>query len=175
MLWKNFCLRNNDSNPKSAPLRETGAEVTALFEEILNDHFLLRVKVTGRSMRPFLKGGETLVIRKVKSSSLKKGDLILFKNAYDVLVIHRIVRKRMDSADLCCFETKGDALMSFDQPVSGKDVLGKVCRTEGTHSFNMESRLWGVINYLIATHHLIRSRTFFFMSGSYKALLRCRL
>jgi signal peptidase I len=150
------------------------AEALALFGDILRKGLLLRVKVTGRSMRPFLRGGEILVIRKVETSSLRKGDLIFFRNRYNIPVVHRIIRKKIDSAKSVCFETKGDALMSFDEPVSGRDILGKVCRAEGARSLDRESKLWRAMNYLLATLHLIRSKSVLFMSATSEAMLRCR-
>ena len=60
-------------------------ETVAFFEDILNRGLILRVKVTGRSMLPFLAGGEILTIQKVPSFSLQIGDLIFSRPAKDFL------------------------------------------------------------------------------------------
>lgn len=132
-----------------------------LFEDILNTGSSLRIKVTGKSMAPFLKGNEILSIRKVPASSLKKGDLILFKTPQDTPIIHRIIKKDENTS---FFRTKGDALFMPDRPVNQNDVLGKVCRIEETSflpwakSINMESFYWKKVNFSIAMLHLIKTK-----------------
>jgi signal peptidase I len=136
-------------------------EIT-LFEEILKSGLNLRVKVTGQSMAPFLRGGEILTIKKEPLHALRKGDLILFKNSQGAPLLHRIIQKRMSSDDKITFRTKGDALIAFDEPVQYDRVLGKVCRIEKTNStpkskcINMESRKWRMINSIIAQTSVIK-------------------
>jgi signal peptidase I len=133
-----------------------------LFEDILNDEINLRVKVTGRSMTPFLRGGEILTIKKASLASLKKGDLIFFKDRNGSPVLHRIIKRSTISV-----QTKGDALMAFDEPICANDVLGKVCVVEKANpdsklkSINMESFMWRTINYLIALFNSVRTKTYF--------------
>ena len=173
MFWRNSCRHSNSSDLRPAPFRGTSAEVAALFEEILREDSLLRVKATGRSMRPFLRGGEVLIIRKTVVSSLRRGDLILFKNRQGVPVIHRIVRKMRGNDGAIAFETKGDAQLSLDEPVGGSEILGKVCRIEGARSLDMEAGVWRGVNYMLAIVHLMRS-VLYFAFGSSRALLRLR-
>ena len=61
------------------------AELSDLFADILNKGLNLRLKVTGRSMQPFLRGGETVTIKKVPCSELRRGDLIFFDSPQGVL------------------------------------------------------------------------------------------
>ena len=166
MFWRNSCRRSDLYTPESAPSGGTGIEVAELFEEILDDDSLLRVKVTGRSMRPFLRGGETLTIRRAAVSSLRRGDLILFKNRQGLPVVHRIVRKIRGHDGAILFETKGDALLTTDGPVDGGDILGRVCRIEGTRSLDMDAAGWRCLNYLLAVINLLRSRTYFALGFS---------
>ncbi len=101
-----------------------------LCEEILAAGSGIRMKVTGRSMTPFLEGNETVSIRKVPASSLRRGDLILFKTRQDTLVLHRIIKKIFVDKNTLFFQTKGDALKAADDPVHQSAVLGKVCGIE---------------------------------------------
>ena len=48
-------------------------DILRLFEDILQNGTDLRVRVTGRSMMPFLKGGEVLTIRQTPSLLFEKG------------------------------------------------------------------------------------------------------
>lgn len=144
-----------------------------LYEDILRSGISLRLQVTGRSMSPFLVGGEFLTIKKVPCSSLKIGDLIFFKIPDGSPLLHRIVKKQSKN-NMYIFQTKGDALLGIDVPVCESDVLGKVCRIEKIVSddkkehIDMESRFRKSINYLLATISLARSKT-------YNAAQRCRL
>jgi len=137
-------------------------EIT-LFEDILERGSSLRVKVTGRSMAPFLCGGEIVTIKKEPPDALQKGDLIFFKNSQGTLLLHRIIQKRESSDNKITFRTKGDALIAFDEPVQYHGVLGKVSRIEKTNfgseskTINMESFHWQIINAIIARVSLLKS------------------
>lgn len=102
----------------------------ALFEEMLGRGNCLRVRVTGRSMQPFLEDQEIISVKKVPASSLRMGDLILFKTRQDTLVLHRIIKKICVDKNNVFFQTKGDALRAADEPVHQNAVLGKVCGIE---------------------------------------------
>ena len=140
-------------------------EIT-LFEEILESGLNLRVKVTGRSMAPFLRGGEILTIKKAPLHALRKGDLIFFKNSRGAPLLHRIVQKLKSSDEKITFRTKGDAVVAFDEPVQYHKILGKVCWIEKSNSsasskyIDMESRKWQMINAVIA--RLSVSRSYFY-------------
>lgn len=135
-----------------------------LYEDILNSGSCLRMKVTGRSMSPFLRGEEILTIKKVPGSSLHNGDLIFFKTRYGSLLLHRIIRKQYK--DMLIFQTKGDATVIPDEPVSERGVLGKVYKIEKilssgrTKHIDMESPLWKTINYLLAIISFLQSRMY---------------
>jgi len=140
-------------------------ETSALFEDILHKGLHLRCKATGKSMSSFLRGGETLTIKKVPSQSLKRGDLIFFRDRNGSLILHRIIKKSMKDNTII-FQTKGDALIAFDEPVHENEVLGKVCKIERmiaggkTKYIDMESYSWRRINYLIALVNLFRIETY---------------
>lgn len=128
------------------------SETAALLEDILNKELYLRVKVTGRSMSPFLVGGEFLTIKKVPCSSLQTGDLIFFKIQDGSPLLHRIVKKR-SRGDMFVFQTKGDAMSTMDEPVRDRDILGKVCRIERSNSgkhVDMETPAWKAMNFSLA-------------------------
>jgi signal peptidase I len=155
-------FQNKKADSISSP-ELIGPEKIMLFEDILNGGLTLRVKVTGESMAAVLRGGEILTIKKAPSSSLHIGDLIFFKTLYGIPLLHRVVRKQRDK-DMFIFQTKGDALITMDQPVTEHNILGKVCRIEKPFSggrikqIEMESSIWKVINYFRAIISLGRSK-----------------
>lgn len=130
-----------------------------LFEDVLKTGSSLRIRVTGRSMVPFLKGGEILTIRRVSYNSLRRGDLILFRSKYDSPVLHRIIRIKPSYDKAYIFHTKGDASRLPDDPVHQNEVMGKVCKVQknsydaGPENIDMESTMWKKINFLIALIH----------------------
>ena len=98
------------------------AEVRGLIESLIESGYDLRVHVTGRSMRPFLKGGEVVTIRPARVEPFGFGHLILARGVGGALVLHRVIGRTMAGAWL----TKGDGLQAPDAPVKAGDVLGVV-------------------------------------------------
>ena len=139
-------------------------EKVGLYEDILEKGISLHVKATGRSMSPYLKGGETLTIRKVQPESLKRGDLIFFKDQSGFPVLHRIVRIQHKGRGQYIFQTKGDGTHTFDDPVLEDALIGKVCKIEpktssnGSKIIDMESFNCRIINYFLARYSLLRSK-----------------
>jgi hypothetical protein len=137
--------REARGTPVGDPLR--------VFRELLAEGLAVRVKATGRSMAPFLKGGETLTIRRVPLDSLGKGDLIYFTRPGGAAKIHRLIKKGTEDG-LPVFFTKGDAVPGCDPAVPACDVLGKVYVIErdrtGRASIDMESLRWKTRNRIIA-------------------------
>lgn len=128
-----------------------------LLEEILSKGCDIRMRVTGRSMTPFLLGGELVTIRRVPASSVRIGDIIFFKTCTGHPVVHRVVRKNQ-----AIFQTKGDALQAMDEPVSQSRLLGKVCLIEkhdaaGSKTIRMDSTGWYAANRMVVTAHYVKS------------------
>ena len=152
-------------------------EALTLFEDILENGLSLRVRVTGLSMTPFLKGGEILTIRKEPHHVMRKGDLIFFKSSRGVPLLHRIIQKRESPDEKLTFLTKGDGLIAFDKPVEYHRVLGKVSRIEKTNSvpgskyIHMESCQWRTINLIIAQINLLKSY-FYYSMFRFKRMIR---
>jgi len=153
-----------DIHPIDISSSPAGADIVAFFEDILRSGISIRVRVTGKSMSPFLEGGETLTIKRVPCHSLRKGDLIFFKTSAEAPVIHRIVGVRREEGKAYSFRTKGDAVRTMDDRVPEKDILGKVCRIEKPSSKNerrsvdMEIPLWKGLNFSLALISLGRSK-----------------
>lgn len=163
---KNLFYNKNSESTLFQGMNERNTVFT-LVKDILDAGLSVRIKATGRSMSPFLKGGEILTIRQVPSDSLRKGDLILFTGRYNSHVLHRLIIKQISLDNTFLFCTKGDALRAFDEPVHENEVLGKVCRIERiiSHDYiehiNLESGLWRKINFLIALISFFKSRLYY--------------
>jgi signal peptidase I len=118
-----------------------------LFADILQQELDLRVKVTGRSMRPFINNGDLVTLRKVSPESLKCGDIIYYTTKNETPVLHRIISKTVLPGNIITFRTKGDALLQKDEPIGADKLLGKAFYVEkslpmfGPFSLNLDSML----------------------------------
>ena len=107
------------------PDSSTTSSLLDLLRELLGQGLSVRVTVTGRSMQPFLQGGESVILRSVRSEALQIGDLIFFVDTGNRPVLHRIVRRKRQKKTIQ-FQTKGDGLVGLDAPIFGSQVLGRV-------------------------------------------------
>lgn len=148
------------------------AELSDLFADVLNRGLGLRVRVTGGSMRPFLRGGEIVTIKKVPCSELRRGDLIFFNSPDGVLVLHRLVRKKLGDGGAHIFQTRGDGLTAFDEEIHESNILGRVLLIERpaqagkTTHINMDSLLYRCVNFSIAAAGFFKAQTYFFLSAA---------
>ncbi len=113
-----------------------------LIREILETGSMLRIKVTGFSMEPFLTSGDIVKMKKVKADTLFPGDLVFFLDRYNTLVLHRLIKKDQSKNGIIQLHTKGDALSGFDEPFKEDHLLAKVFMIEkknSTRQINLES------------------------------------
>jgi signal peptidase I len=147
-------------------INELRSDLLGLFEAVLKTGADMRVRVTGRSMAPFLRGGEVITIKKVHPSDLRKGDIILFKNQYGLPVVHRIVRKIKSNSEMI-LQTKGDSITIPDESIHHADVLGKAIKIEKdsiagkTEILDMESIRWRLLNFSRAVFQVQKSKRYF--------------
>lgn len=157
---------------KKPPVFSERTAINTFFSDILNSGLNLRVKVTGRSMLPFLRGGEIVIIKKVPCAELRIGDLIFFESSQGVLVLHRIVRKKLIDNGAHIFQTRGDGLMALDEEINENSVLGKVLLIERpsqsgkTTHINMNSLFYRCMNFSIAVAGFFKTQTWFFLSAA---------
>ncbi len=149
-----------DAEAKAGVAMPPGAEAFGVFEDILKSGSDLRVRVTGKSMSPFLRGGEIVTIKRADAGSMRLGDLIFFRNTRGSHVLHRVVRKRRREDGLLVVQTKGDAVFFIDHPVACDEVLGRVCMIEKAgragrkRGIDMDSFYWRGVNRFFAAGHL---------------------
>jgi len=146
----------------SYPLLEGVAD--SLFTDILARGNDLRVRVTGASMKPFIKTNDMVVLRKVSAGHLKTGDIILCRPEGSPLTLHRIVRQtsKKGKTGKRILTTKGDGVDACDAPVDETGYLGKVVRVErqtaaGMMTHNMDARPSKVLNYTLGVYYRFKS------------------
>jgi signal peptidase I len=165
MFWKSL-FQNRKTEFENDIININDHDKICLFEDILNKGLFLRVKVTGKSMAPFLNGGEIVSIKKVRPEILHTGDLIFFKNRSGQPILHRIMG-RQKKFNIILFQTKGDAFTAFDEPIPSSNILGRVINIEKPDSagksrtLDMESIFWRIFNHIYATFQIIKSAVYY--------------
>lgn len=164
--------RSSDAHPVAVTAAGLSREMVELIEDILAGGLKLRIRATGKSMTPFLRGCEILTIKKSPDCSLRKGDLIFSRKPGCHPVLHRIIDIQQSGDGRIYCRTKGDALDAADEPVTGAEILGKVCRIEdsaampGLKQIDLESHFWGNANYAYAFFLRVMSRSRSLASGA---------
>ena len=90
------------------------------FEEVLEKEGELFFTNVGYSMYPLIKQRED-ILHIVKTDSVKKGDIILYKSHVDHYVLHRVLKIKKDK-----IIAAGDYNYFKDQPFTFDQVLGKL-------------------------------------------------
>jgi signal peptidase I len=115
----------------------------SLLTDLLAGEVSIRLIVTGRSMRPFLRGGEAVLLRRVRTAEIRRGDLLLFRQNSGGLLLHRVVAIRRRPGLQALIQTQGDALWAPDEPVIESQVLGRVSAvldgTTGAHLLRLDA------------------------------------
>ena len=97
-----------------------------LIKEGLHRSKKILLTVSGKSMEPTIKSGESLEVSRF-FHPVRLGEIYLYENQEGRLCVHRLIRKIKSESNLKCV-FKGDALTLADQPIESSNVLGKVIR-----------------------------------------------
>ena len=117
------------------------------FEEVLEKEGELFFTNVGYSMYPLIRQRED-ILHIVKTTDIKKGDIILYKSEVDHYVLHRILKIKKDKI-ICA----GDYNYFKDQPITFEQVLGKLIsikKKDGKEidlSKDKKARKWWYTNF----------------------------
>lgn len=93
-----------------------------IVQDLLLHKKLVKIKITGNSMYPFLRHGiDSIEIRQVNNEDLKKYDIVLIKKIDNRFVLHRIIS--LDSQNIFIL---GDAQLKTEGPFNYSQVIGVV-------------------------------------------------
>lgn len=87
---------------------------------LLSDGKEVRLKMQGNSMFPTIKSSEFTVIEPIDLTTLKVGQVIVFKDGKR-WVAHRLIQKKNER-----FITQGDSMISPDLPIEKHQLIGTV-------------------------------------------------
>ena len=135
------------------PEKELTTDPTGFLElsqELLERGGRLRFQAHGRSMHPFIKNGDIIVVEPKNGRSVNAGDIIFYHRPDGSPTIHRLV-KIHSGKDRTVLITKGDALGSVDPPVNSEQVLGRVIIIQGNgRTIKLNGWPGGIFGCLIA-------------------------
>jgi signal peptidase I len=83
---------------------------------------MIRLKAAGWSMLPAVWPGDTLVVEQMDCTGVRHGEIVAFSRG-GRFVAHRIVSEKSGQTAV---QTRGDALLEMDSPLSDGDIVGKV-------------------------------------------------
>jgi signal peptidase I len=108
---------------------------TSVGLELLDSDLDVQLTVGGESMYPFILPGNRITVSKVPFETLEIGNVIVFKRGAG-WVAHRIVSVSSEGN----FITKGDSCISFDEPVSNQEFVGRVVEViQGENRLDLNS------------------------------------
>lgn len=100
------------------------AEIT----QVLQKRGWAFLKVSGKSMFPWIRESDIVFLRRARILDIVRGDVVVFERN-GALCVHRVLAIRGNATQMessLSLITKGDATADADSPVSLSDLLGKV-------------------------------------------------
>ena len=116
-------------------------------ESIIRNNINMKVPVTGDSMSPLLRTGDSIYVEPVKAEDLSAGDILVYKTQGN-MVAHRLIRILRSNGKFM-FLTKGDTFSSADSLLKESDLIGRVYAT-GKYGMdlNFKKGIFSMVNRL---------------------------
>ncbi len=104
---------------------------------------------TGRSMSPFLKERDIVVVKNPTADDLSIGDIIVY-HRHGKYIIHRFLGLYRKNPTITYLIAKGDNSFFLDEPITMAQVVGKVISIKrGQQCINLENKLQGLLSLCI--------------------------
>ena len=132
-------LHNNKSE------QTTDSSFTLDIEQLLKQGNVIRIKPQGTSMYPlFVPGRDEACIERTDFSSIKRGDVILYRRDKSILVLHRIWKITGNS-----FYMVGDNQTEIEGPLRADQVRGKLIGViRNGHFIDVHNPLYRILSGL---------------------------
>jgi len=127
-----------------------------LILEQLGNGKTITLRVTGKSMHPLMRQGDSIRLEKCAPGTLAIGDIITFKKD-GIYLTHRVLwtTKKGNRIGLI---TKGDNEINIDPPVSANHILGKVVAIgRANRTLRLRTPSWRFINRLLGVLFLVET------------------
>lgn len=128
------------------------------------------ISVTGRSMLPFIRSGDKLLVSHHKRRT-RIGDVITFYQA-GRLVVHRVIRCKTRHGKTRIL-TKGDNAPRFDAPICSINILGRVVALERNgQQLLLNAPACRITGWIIALKAMMRKHVATAHKPKYRAKLK---
>lgn len=118
-------------------------DVMPVILDMLKNGNTVSLVVKGNSMFPFLISGRDKVFLKKVTNTLKKGDIVFYKNRIGKYILHRISKVDKDGN----FEIIGDGQLVADYSVGAENIVAKVVKViRKDKEFDSKSFVWKVFS-----------------------------
>lgn len=110
------------------PHRQFSGESTAEFTEAIQKKGWAFLKVSGKSMFPWIREDDIVFLRRVALQDIVRGDVVVFERN-SVLCVHRVLSVKSEAhaaENDGALITKGDATADADAPIFPDEFRGKV-------------------------------------------------
>lgn len=114
---------NSPSTLPEPALSSLGCRPEPILQDLLAEGLSVEVPVTGTSMSPFIRSGDTITLAPIGRHVSRRGDIVGFPRPDGRLVVHRVIALR-DGRVL----TRGDAATDEDGWIDAQAIT---CRVEG--------------------------------------------
>lgn len=110
----------------------------------------IRFRAKGFSMRPFIQDGDLITVSPLRNSSVRVGDVVLYKTADDRVIAHRVVQKTIKDKKTVFF-IKGDATFGQPEKVVKERLLGRIAAIERNgRKRKLNTKLYRIIGLFFA-------------------------
>jgi hypothetical protein len=122
-----------------------------MLKEVIDRDVEIPLKTFGLSMRPSIRGGEWIVVRRAGTEEMNVGDVVIYQVG-NTFVAHRVIRKR--DQDGCLYLTvKGDAHLAAEGEIAAGEVVARVVALrKADKRIDLNHPRWRLVNRLIALY-----------------------
>jgi hypothetical protein len=120
-----------------------------MLKEVIERDVEIPLKTIGLSMRPFIYGGEWVVVRRAGDAKIYIGDIVIYQSG-NTFIAHRVVRRR-EEGERVYFTVKGDAHLAAEGEISAEQVVAKVVALKKAgRAIDLDQPRWRRANRWIA-------------------------
>lgn len=129
------------------------AELSSISNEVLERGGLFCFKAHGSSMYPFIRDGDILTVQPIEIETLTIGDVAFYRSAWDRVIVHRIVEKKITNGQ-CVLIMRGDSGLNTNEHVPVDQVLGRVMSIQrGQKIIQLDDKFWKLTSRLWITSY----------------------
>ncbi|MCI0454042.1 MAG: signal peptidase I [Candidatus Dadabacteria bacterium] len=116
-----------------------------------------QLKLSGMSMLPFIKNGDSVVVRHTREG-IGVGSIVAFRKEQEI-IIHRVIRMENKNGKTAIL-TKGDFNVKADNAFDEDYLVGRVIGiNKGGRQINLDTYFWSYMGRLISSCSLLLSLT----------------